>query len=377
LFKTFRAVSGGAFLGTRESTGSPQVKLVKIGFQGQISPCAPQGTYCQSSGDFPWHDWIARVQLNTLDNQSGKSTHSDFTGLTTTLQKGLSYPITLTAGFSWQTFDEYWRVWIDFNHDGVFSTPDEVVQQQILTAPAAGTPLASVSGSINIPSGALTGTTRMRVSMKRGGFPTACEAIAFGEVEDYMVNITQGLTGDDLNNRAANLDFEAVAEAEQVRLLGAYFYPDGVEQVTVEKSVDGKNYQPLFTLPGKVSGIVETLDGEPVNGFNFYRLRLGMPGGGEEFSPVRVVSFSKLEDFTVFPNPTSGEIFFNLMRQAEEDMRVSVYDRQGRLIWTEEISKDAPSPYRLSLKDWGEGLYLLSAERPGFRPVSRRFVIQK
>jgi hypothetical protein len=32
----------------------------------------------------------------------------------------------------------------------------------------------------------------MRVSMKYNGIPTPCEAISYGEVEDYTVNIVAG-----------------------------------------------------------------------------------------------------------------------------------------------------------------------------------------
>ncbi|MEK7817573.1 MAG: GEVED domain-containing protein, partial [Actinomycetota bacterium] len=150
------------------------------------------GTYCASSSSFPWEEWIAKVELGNLSNASAKSNYSNFTNLTANLTTGQSYLINLTTGFSYFTWDEYWRVWIDFNRDGVFSTPDEVVQQRILTAPAPGTATATVTGSVNIPSSALTGTTRMRVSMKRGGYASACETLPFGEVEDYTVNISNG-----------------------------------------------------------------------------------------------------------------------------------------------------------------------------------------
>jgi hypothetical protein len=43
---------------------------------------------CDSKGEFPWHDWIARVTLNDLDQPSGKSQYSDFTAHTAHLQAG-------------------------------------------------------------------------------------------------------------------------------------------------------------------------------------------------------------------------------------------------------------------------------------------------
>jgi hypothetical protein len=43
--------------------------------------------------------------------------------------------------------------------------------------------------SFNVPSNAVLGNTRMRVSMKRSTAPRSCESFSFGEVEDYTVNI--------------------------------------------------------------------------------------------------------------------------------------------------------------------------------------------
>jgi hypothetical protein len=47
----------------------------------------------------------------------------------------------------------------------------------------------SVTGSFTTSTGALTGVTRMRVSMKYGGYPTSCLTFSYGEVEDYSANI--------------------------------------------------------------------------------------------------------------------------------------------------------------------------------------------
>jgi PKD repeat protein len=48
---------------------------------------------------------------------------------------------------------------------------------------------STVSGSFTIPAGA-SGTTRMRISMKRDAFP-ACETFSKGEVKDYTLHIEE------------------------------------------------------------------------------------------------------------------------------------------------------------------------------------------
>src|SRR5690606_40640885 len=51
------------------------------------------------------------------------------------------------------------------------------------------TTASPISGSFTVPTSALSGATRMRVSMKYNANPTSCETFTYGEVEDYTVNI--------------------------------------------------------------------------------------------------------------------------------------------------------------------------------------------
>jgi len=154
---------------------------------------AQSGTaYCPSQGEFPWHEWISRVHINDLNQASGKSQYSDFTGQTLHLTAGGTYSVSLSAGFSYFTYDEYFRVWLDLNQDGIFDDHEKFAEG-ILPRPADGTPEATLDlvNALHLPAGlGSLQNVKMRVSMKRSGYPTPCETIPFGEVEDYHVNIT-------------------------------------------------------------------------------------------------------------------------------------------------------------------------------------------
>lgn len=130
-----------------------------------VSGNAPTN-YCQAQGDFPWLDWITHVGLNTIDQASAKTTYSDFTNIATELNTGSSYSISLENSYSWQTYDEYWKVWIDFDRDGIFEEPQETAFEGIAAAPAFGTPNVITNGTIYVPTTAEEGTTRMRVALK-------------------------------------------------------------------------------------------------------------------------------------------------------------------------------------------------------------------
>lgn len=142
-------------------------------------------TYCVSRGNSTADEFINRVQLGTINNLSGNNGgYGNFTALSTNLVRGTSNSITITPGWTGAAFSEAYRVWIDYNRDGDFLDAGEQVFNRNRTT---ATP---ISGSFTVPTTALLGSTRMRVSMKYNASPTSCETFSFGEVEDYTVNIT-------------------------------------------------------------------------------------------------------------------------------------------------------------------------------------------
>ena len=185
-------------------------------------------TFCVSRSAFPWHDWIARVQVGSIDNSSTKTPYGNFTSLSTDLERGMPTAIALTTGFSWETFSEQWKIWIDYNQNGVFEEPAEVAFAGMQPKPANGTPTAKLSSTFTVPLTALPGTTRMRVSMGHSGVPTSCQTLASGEVEDYTVQILPSLA----NQPQQRASVRAEQGQEQRSL---YVYPNPAnDQVTVD-----------------------------------------------------------------------------------------------------------------------------------------------
>ena len=138
--------------------------------------------YCTSQGNNSTYEWIAEVGIGTFTNSSGAAGYTDFTSQTIDLEANTTYNIALTPAFSSTTYNEYWKIWIDYNQDGTFNDSDE------LAFDAGSMSKTTVTGTITIPESA-TGITRMRVSMKYNGSQTSCESFSYGEVEDYTVNI--------------------------------------------------------------------------------------------------------------------------------------------------------------------------------------------
>lgn len=142
-------------------------------------------TYCTSRGNNTADEYINRVQLGSINNLSGNNGgYGNFTALSTNLVRGTSNTITITPTWTATVYNEAYRVWIDYNKDGDFLDSGEQVVN------VTRTKTTPITRSFTVPTSALLGTTRMRVSMKYNASPTSCETFADGEVEDYTVNIT-------------------------------------------------------------------------------------------------------------------------------------------------------------------------------------------
>ena len=162
--------------------------------------------YCASASTNTNDEYISRVQLNTINNASGAQFYSDFTGISTDLAKGDPYTVTVTPTWTGTVYAEGYAVWIDYNKDGDFSDGGELVWSK---AASTNTPN---SGSFTVPTGATSGATRMRVSMKYNAIPTSCESFTYGEVEDYTVNITAQAADTQAPSNPTNLTASNIAD---------------------------------------------------------------------------------------------------------------------------------------------------------------------
>ncbi len=133
--------------------------------------------YCTASASGQ-DEFISLVQLNTIHQSSGWSAYSDYTYISTDLIIGNASPITVTVGPPSYAGD-ITGVWIDYNHNNTFD-PDEFTG-------LSGSALAT--GMIMIPATALSGPTTMRIRTQYNGTLSPCGVTAYGEVEDYTVNL--------------------------------------------------------------------------------------------------------------------------------------------------------------------------------------------
>jgi hypothetical protein len=166
--------------------------LIKPLTYGQY--CIPVTTLGCTDGDV-----IARVTLNTLDNNSGTGCpsgtlgYSDYTGdptLTTDLLPSTTYGCTVYAG----QYQEGYAAWIDYNDDGIFDISERIGYSNGLVAGSGqvGVLGSSATFPVALACNPPVGTHRLRVRAMynvNGIDVTPCGANTYGETEDYLITI--------------------------------------------------------------------------------------------------------------------------------------------------------------------------------------------
>ncbi len=373
--------SGGLNFTIQDSNSPACTKAMSITPPNTCSNGGGGPSYCASSSAFPWHDWVAGVQFGTINNPSSKTAYSDFTSLSANVSTGQSYPITLTTGFSWYTYEEYWKVWIDYNHDGIFQEPGEVAFAQAVSAPPNGTNTFDVLGNIAIPTSALTGPTRMRVTMKRGtAAPTPCETVDNGEVEDYTVNIGLNVGGG-TGNRQASIMLDAQPGVEYVTLYGVLEIPADATFWTLEKLTNGQTF--LTLQSGNADAeiddhvFIKTTDNQPIDGENQYRLTLFDREGKVLSEAPAVVDFEHLAIFSVFPNPASGNFSIEMSKLQGIQVKVEVFNSIGHLVYGENIPEVTQAIHQIYVEGWHDGMYFVHVTPEGKRSFAKKLMIAR
>ncbi len=134
-------------------------------------------------------EWIAGLTINDYSNSSGNDDgYGDYTGSDIILNRGNTVDLNVEIAYGPQTFNQTIVVWIDLNQDGQFDT-DEIITSD------SSTNTGLEEESVEIPSTALLGVTRLRVSTVWSGsvlgLQNSCGTFAYGEVEDYCVTIEE------------------------------------------------------------------------------------------------------------------------------------------------------------------------------------------
>jgi len=288
------------------------------------SYCIPTYTTGTAQGDY-----IKRVGIGTINNitgGTGQPGYMDYTNITTTLNAGAS--VTLTLDFN-EINAMYYRIWIDYNQDGVFSNTETLTSGAV--NPGVSTTFTSISMN------AYGGATRMRVrcASHTSSNIDPCANYAFGQTEDYTIIIMNG-------NGAPIVNFDA--DTTHIYINDAVNFTDLSSNTPTAWEWTFTGASTITSTLKNPAGIVYptpgcfpvTLKAYNANGFNiktdtcyiFVDLALSMQQHSNEY-------------FSVQPNPFNNQ--FKLNYKIENIAVASVYDVTGRIIFSINLDNNSGS----------------------------------
>jgi hypothetical protein len=149
--------------------------------------------YCSATGNSCDWEHISNVEVGDISNATACTHYGDYTAMSTTMEIGTGYPITVTNGYG-ASVDEC-GIWVDWNQDLDFDDSSETIA--VTGSPGEG-PYAA---TITPPPAALQGDTRMRIRINDSDYTpilSPCGAASYGEVEDYTITVagTPQINGD-------------------------------------------------------------------------------------------------------------------------------------------------------------------------------------
>lgn len=132
------------------------------------------------------------------------------------------------------------------------------------------------------------------------------------------------LAGGDHHFVASMLDGKVKLTWKPSQQQGSFLY-------ILERSSDNRNWNTIAKgsdLSFSVNKI-SYIDADPLNGRNFYRIKIIGTGNHITYSVVRTVEFNKANKISVWPNPVTSELF---IRNGNENAVVTVFNQAGSKI---------------------------------------------
>ena len=166
------------------------------------------------------------------------------------------------------------------------------------------------------------------------------------------------------------ISFNAKQEGKRVRLDWETGTEENNNYFTVERSIDGKNFEKVFAKDGAGNSNTNLYyfgyDNNPYSGVSYYRLKQTDFDGKFVYSDIESVNFQgELEEsmmsMSIYPNPAVDNTFhIDFVATKSETYYISLYDGIGKLIHFETVEADkGKNTTTVKVPGLAAGMYVL------------------
>ncbi len=140
----------------------------------------------------------------------------------------------------------------------------------------------------------------------------------------------------------------------------------------IERSADALNFKKIGTLPakGNTAGYANYnfTDANPIDGSNYYRLKMADKNGEFTYSPIRLLKFEAANNFTIYPNPTSKTLSVQLNKlQSAGNETLQITNSIGQVMLQQKIAGNTT----INVENFARGIYYI---RLGSHSKGVRFI---
>ncbi|MEO6130872.1 MAG: S8 family serine peptidase [Saprospiraceae bacterium] len=324
-------------------------------------------TYCDASSSNAMAGYIDSLIIGPLINHSGQSGGYHFyDAFNPTYIAGQTYNVWSRPGFLGPKLFEQYRIWLDANQDGLFSSDELLLDERFFNTDTF------LISQIQIPGDAKGGSTRMRVSMAQFNPPFSinqgpCGNISAGEIEDYCVNIIPNtntcppvdtLVFDDINENSAYAYWPsaegAIVYTYRWREVGTTEF---TEMATLDTTALINDLAKCTTYEVQIRSVC-LMDTTP---YATYILQTKCDVAVKNEIPL-------LASFDVFPNPCIDFTVIRLKAIENGIHHIVIFNTSGQMMKTITVEADASKETELridELNTYPSGLYFIMIEKDG------------
>jgi uncharacterized repeat protein (TIGR03803 family) len=152
------------------------------------------------------------------------------------------------------------------------------------------------------------------------------------------------------------INFTAQKQNQAVKLNWQTANENNLANFILLRSTDNNNWQPLATLNARNTAGTNNYsftDATPVNGDNYYRIKMTDTDGHVTYSKIETVNFSKPTQQTIQPNPTSD---FVIVKGLMGYKQLQILDITGRIQLQKNIQG---SEEKINISHLAAGIYII------------------